>query len=174
MNNIVYGLYLLGEIGLKLCVSPRLRARLLRMLGASIGSNVRVYSCTFINPRNGFRALHLDDDVHVGAGCLIDLEARIRIGKGTTVSPRVVLLSHSDPGSSHDSPLAAIYTPTARGVTIGSHCWIGASTTILDGSKIGDQVVVAAGSLVRGVLEDHFVYAGIPARKIKPVNQLAD
>lgn len=174
MKSVVYGLYLLVEIGLKLCISPRLRARLLRMLGATIGSNVRVYSCTFINPRQGFRTLQLDDDVHVGTGCLIDLESTIRVGKGSTLSPRVTLLSHSDPGSSHGSPLTAVYKPTRQGVAIGLHCWVGANTTILDGSMIGDQVVVAAGSLVRGVLEGKSVYAGVPAIKMKSINQLSE
>lgn len=36
---------------------------------------------------------------------------------------------------------------THKGIEIGSGCWIGAKVTILDGAKIGNGCVVAAGAL---------------------------
>ena len=35
-------------------------------------------------------------------------------------------------------------------IEIGSNVWIGANSVILKGSRIGDNVVVAAGSIVKG------------------------
>lgn len=166
MSEVRYGFYMVAEILLHLCIHPRLRAACLSLLGARIGSNVRIYDCRFINVRNGFGGLRIGDDVHVAPDCLIDLEGSVSIGKGSTLSPRVVVMSHSDPGSAHGSPLCERFPVESKGVVIGEGCWIGASTTVLSGSDVGNRVVVGAGALVRGSLHDAAVYAGVPARRI--------
>lgn len=166
MSEIGYGFYMAAEILLRLCIHPRLRAACLSLLGARIGSNVRIYDCRFINMRKGFANLRVEDDVHVGTGCLIDLEGPVDIGRGSTLSPRVVVMSHSDPGSAHGSPLCERFPVESNGVVIGEGCWIGANATVLSGSAIGNNVVVAAAALVRGALPGDAVYAGVPARRI--------
>jgi acetyltransferase-like isoleucine patch superfamily enzyme len=157
----------LAEIALRLCIVPTLRARLLGLLGATVGRNVRVYECRLMNLADGFRNLSLGNDVHIGTGCLLDLKGPVRIGAGSTLSPRVMLISHSDPGSAHGSRLALSYPPEANGVSIGEQCWIGAGATLLSGSFVGDHTVVGAMALVRGRLESRSLYAGVPARRIK-------
>ena len=52
---------------------------------------------------------------------------------------------------------------------IGSDVWIGARVTVLMGAKINNRVVVGAGSLVNKDLESGYIYAGIPAKKIKKI-----
>jgi acetyltransferase-like isoleucine patch superfamily enzyme len=167
MTGLRHGTFLLAEIALRLCIVPTLRARLLKLLGATIGRNVRVYECRFINLETGFRNLSLGDDVHVGTDCLLDLKGPVRVGAGSTLSPRVTLISHSDPGSAHGALLALKYPPEARGVIIGEQCWIGAGAMLLSGSVVADHTVVGAMALVRGRLESHSLYAGVPARPIK-------
>jgi len=54
-------------------------------------------------------------------------------------------------------------------VNIGSNVFIGAQCVILPGTRIGDNVVVAAHSTVKGELEEGYLYAGNPAVKIKKV-----
>jgi len=56
-----------------------------------------------------------------------------------------------------------------KGVIIGNNCWIGVKVTILDGSVIGDNCVVAAGSLVRGKFPDSSIIGGVPARVLRKV-----
>lgn len=167
MSSLRHGLFLVAELALKLCVMPRLRARLIGLLGGTIGTNVRIYNCTFINLSKGFSNLSVGEDVHIGADCLIDLEGQVSIGKGSTLSPRVTVISHADPGSAHSSPLTLRFPPTRLGVRIGDHVWIGATSTILDGTSIGDLTVVGAGSLVRGELSGGTTYAGVPVRSIQ-------
>lgn len=161
-----YGAYMLVEMALRLCVLPRLRARCLSILGAKVGRNARVYECRFINLWEGFSNLSIGDDVHIGAGCLIDLKGPVSIGHGSTLSPRVVLISHTDPGSAHGSPIVLRYPCEARGVTIGGDCWIGACATLLSGAQVGDGTVVGAMALVRGRLEPGALYVGVPARRV--------
>jgi acetyltransferase-like isoleucine patch superfamily enzyme len=52
-------------------------------------------------------------------------------------------------------------------VRIGSGSWIGHGAMILPGTTIGRNVVVAAGSVVRGTVPDHTVVGGVPARPIR-------
>ena len=52
-------------------------------------------------------------------------------------------------------------------VVIGAGTWIGHGSIILPGTTIGRNVVVAAGSVVRGVVADHAVVGGAPARVLR-------
>ena len=54
-----------------------------------------------------------------------------------------------------------------QGIIIGDDCWIGSKVTILDGTRIGDGCVVAAGAVVRGNIPPYSVIGGIPARILK-------
>ncbi len=164
MSGIRHGFYMLVEMLLRLCIHPRLRAACLGLIGARIGRNVRIYECRFINVRGGFGKLQIGDDVHIGADCLFDLEGPLVIGRGSTLSPRVVVITHTDPGSAHASPWCERFPVEARGVVVGDDCWIGASATLLSGSRIGDRVAVGACALVRGALDGPGVYVGVPAR----------
>ena len=55
----------------------------------------------------------------------------------------------------------------ARAVSIGSGSWIGHGAIVLPGARIGEHVVVGAGSVVTGELPDYCVAVGIPARVIR-------
>ena len=50
---------------------------------------------------------------------------------------------------------------------IGAGSWLGAGAIVLPGAVIGRNVVVAAGSVVRGVVPDRCVVAGVPARVVR-------
>ena len=58
---------------------------------------------------------------------------------------------------------------THQPVSIGSGSWVGQGTIILPGARIGRNVVVAAGSVVRGDVADHAVVGGVPAKVLRPV-----
>ncbi len=60
-----------------------------------------------------------------------------------------------------------------KGATIGENTKIGANATILPDIIIGKNCLVGAGSLVtKNLLEDNYVYAGNPAKKIKHIRDL--
>ena len=57
----------------------------------------------------------------------------------------------------------------ATPVRIGNDVWIGGNVTILPGVTIGNNVVVAAGAVVTKDVPDNTLVGGVPARKIKDI-----
>lgn len=170
MKKIKHGFYLLVVLLLKCIIHPVWRAKILKIMGAKVGQNVRVNSINLFNLENGFRNLIINDDVYIGPECRFDLSNTIKIGRGAVLSSGTCILTHNDPGSYHNSPLCKVYPPTKQVVEIGEFAWIGINAVILAGSRVGDYTIVGALSLVRSYLEDSAVYAGIPAKKIRDIN----
>lgn len=62
-------------------------------------------------------------------------------------------------------------TPVLQPIRIGDRCWCGMNVTILAGVTIGNDVVVAAGSIVTKDVPDNCVVAGIPAKVIRTLER---
>jgi maltose O-acetyltransferase len=89
----------------------------------------------------------------------------ITIGNNVTISTNVTILAH-------DASTNVVDCSTKLGrVDIGNNVFIGAQTTILCNTRIGDNVVVGAGSVVSRDLPDNGVYAGVPARRICSIEE---
>jgi len=56
-------------------------------------------------------------------------------------------------------------------IVIGNNVFIGARVTILPGTRIGDNIIVGAGSIVKGNLKSNSVYAGIPSKYICSIDE---
>ena len=52
-------------------------------------------------------------------------------------------------------------------ISIGNDVWIGARVTILDGVKIGDGAIIAAGAVVNQDVPPYAIVGGVPAKIIK-------
>lgn len=59
-------------------------------------------------------------------------------------------------------------------ISIGNNVFIGLNSIILPGTIIEDNVVIGAGSVVRGHLKKNSVYAGVPVRRIKSIEEYAE
>lgn len=57
----------------------------------------------------------------------------------------------------------------AKPVHIGNDVWIGGNVTILPGVTIENNVVVAAGAVVTKDIPDNTLVCGVPAKKIKDI-----
>lgn len=143
--------------------TPRLRARLLRLCGATIGANVRIHALSLINLESGFANLRVADDVHIGTDCLLDLSDVVVVGAGAVLAPRVMVLTHQDAGAHHGSPVAEVIGTRRAPTTIGAGAFVGAGSTVLCGAEVGHHAVVAAGSLVVGDVAPGDLVSGVPA-----------
>lgn len=149
---------------------------------------VDTYSChTIIDiRRNGAMECH---DVHVGHGAIICIKenGRLCLGKNFAISgtTKIVCTDKIDIGDNvqfswdslvMDSDAHHVFNaegeklPNTKPIKIGNHVWIAANTTILKGSVIGNNCVVAGNSLINNKYElDNHLIAGIPAKIIKPI-----
>ncbi len=73
------------------------------------------------------------------------------IGSNTLIGQNVLILDHDHDYSQDMNRLVASDT------VIGSNCWIGANAIILRGSQIGDNVVIGAGTIIKGTVPDSTV-----------------
>lgn len=61
--------------------------------------------------------------------------------------------------------------PHAKGIKIGDRVWIGLNVTILGGVTIGNDAVVAAGSVVTRDVPAGTLWGGVPAKQIKTLDR---
>lgn len=108
-------------------------------------------------------SLILGNRVALGHNTLLFNYAPIRIGDDFLSAANLIINT-----GTHD-PLTLI--PSAQPVTIGNRVWCGARVTLLGGVTVGDDVVIAAGSLVKDNIPPNSIVAGVPARVIRPLNR---
>ncbi|MBM9459125.1 acyltransferase [Nocardioides sp. zg-536] len=112
------------------------------------------------------RALVIGDRCVLGARLCVTAHESITIADDVWFGQDVFVSDASHGYSDPHTPIGrqfGIHQP----VRIGSGSWIGHGAMILPGTTIGRNVVVAAGSVVRGEVEDHAVVGGVPARVIR-------
>ncbi|MFE2139969.1 acyltransferase, partial [Streptomyces sp. NPDC059466] len=109
--------------------------------------------------------LRLGDGVVLGRGSHVIADTTVTIGSDCYFGPYVYVTSTNH---SYDDPHEPIgkQWPRMEPVRIGPGCWIGTGAVILPGARIGRNVVVAAGAVVRGTVPDHAVVAGAAARGV--------
>lgn len=107
----------------------------------------------------------------------LDASGGLTLGDGIVISTGVTILTHD---YSYTAGLIAINKRPKTDIAIlsevklGDNCFIGARATILPGSKIGNNVVISGGSVVKGLVRDNSVVAGNPAEKIMNTDSWAE
>ncbi|QPP10099.1 acyltransferase [Streptomyces bathyalis] len=101
-----------------------------------------------------------------GSHVIADVQGSVTFGDDVYCGPYVYITSTNH---SYDDPHEPVgkQWPRSAAVEIGSGSWLGAGAVILPGARLGRNVVVAAGSVVRGEVPDHAVVAGAPARIVR-------
>jgi serine acetyltransferase len=114
--------------------------------------------------------LRIGDRCVIGRGSHIVAHADIRIGDDVWTGPYVYITDQNHGYADPDTPIGR-QAPVNKPVEIGAGSWLGAGAIVLPGARIGRNVVVAAGSVVRGEVPDHSVVAGVPARVVRSRTQ---
>jgi acetyltransferase-like isoleucine patch superfamily enzyme len=118
------------------------------------------------DPNLGDRALVIGDGCVIGAWTTITAHTHVVLGDSVFTGQAVFITDASHGYQDPDTPVGRQFGPH-QPVTVGSGTWIGHRAVILPGARIGRNVVVAAGAVVRGEVEDHAVVAGSPARVVR-------
>jgi acetyltransferase-like isoleucine patch superfamily enzyme len=93
----------------------------------------------------------------------------IRIGAGTAISQHTVLIAANHRAVLGQPYLHSPWDETRTGVTVGANVWVGANCVLLPGVTIGDNSLIAAGSVVSRDVPANEIWGGVPARKLKDV-----
>jgi serine acetyltransferase len=110
--------------------------------------------------------VRVGDRCVIGRGSHIVGHWSIDIGNDVQTGPYVYITDQNHSYEDPDMPIGP-QRPVEAGVSIGAGSWIGAHAVVLPGAHVGQHVVVAAGAVVRGVVPDHCVVAGVPARIVR-------
>ncbi|WP_461025948.1 acyltransferase, partial [Streptomyces sparsus] len=110
--------------------------------------------------------LRLGNGVVLGRGSHVIADTSVSIGDDVFFGPYCYVTSTNHSYDDPEMPVGKQWPRTAP-VEIGSGSWIGHGAVVLPGARLGRNVVVAAGSVVRGDVPDHAVVAGAPARVVR-------
>lgn len=130
----------------------------------SVGINTRI-ECTgsFEFLGKGFKC---GDNCGLGTDSFYGCAGGIEIGTDVIIGNYVSMHSENHNYTNSDVPIR-LQGVNHKGIKIGNNCWIGAKTTILDGTVIGNGCIIAAGAVVTGKFPDNSIIAGVPAKIIK-------
>jgi acetyltransferase-like isoleucine patch superfamily enzyme len=128
-----------------------------------IGPGVMIDSFVKIKPVGG------DGDVIIGPNCYVNSGTVVYSGHGVLLESDVLVAANCTlAATNHEFGDRETlirhqgFQPSRGGIVIERDVWLGAGCVILDGTQIGRGSVVAAGSVVRGLLEPYGLYAGRP------------
>ncbi|MBR5203557.1 MAG: acyltransferase [Clostridia bacterium] len=97
-------------------------------------------------------------------GTKISCVSGIEIGDNCLIGTDVLIMDSDGHDIYENSKLCA----NKKDIKIGNHCWLTSKVSVLKGTYIADDIVVALGSIVtKDLLESKSICAGIPARTVK-------
>lgn len=114
--------------------------------------------------------IRIGERCNIGRGSSLVGRCGITIGDDVTIAPNVYVTDHNHTYSEVDVPITRQW-PAEEPVQIGAGSWLGTNAVVLPGARIGRNVVVGAGTVVRGDIPDHSVVVGSSARVVR---QLVD
>jgi galactoside O-acetyltransferase len=167
-----------GMIGIKL------RAKIYSNWFANAPKRLRVLSNVYVN---GWANVTIGDEVTFDRACsleaatgLISIGARtgfncgvwigadsgrIMIGSDVLIGPYVVMRAADH---RHEAGISFKDQGHEPGeIFVGDNVWIGAQACLLSGAHVGKNSIIAAGSVVRGVIPENSLAAGVPAKVVR-------
>jgi acetyltransferase-like isoleucine patch superfamily enzyme len=138
-----------------------IRDLLSQITGSEIDDSVDVFTPLYINYGKHTK---IGKNVFINFDCtFLDLGG-ITIDDGVLIAPKVSLLSEGHPVSPDER-----HSLIPKPIHIKKNAWIGANATILHGVVIGENSVVAAGSVVSKDVPDNVIVGGTPAKIIREI-----
>ncbi len=129
------------------------------------------YNCPFNSWRvklHKWRGVNMGNNVMIGFQVTLDhsYPEYITIEDNVSLAGNNYVLTHSNPYSHFKNVLESFVAP----VTIKKGAWIGIGVMILPDVVIGENSVIAAGSVVTKNIPDCVIAGGTPAKSIKEID----
>jgi acetyltransferase-like isoleucine patch superfamily enzyme len=106
--------------------------------------------------------LEIGDNVFINYGSSLVASTHVKIGNDCMIGTHVMVMDcdfHRVEDKAWDT--------TGKPIVIGDRAWLGNRSIVLKGVRIGDDAVVAAGSVVTHDVPARTVVAGVPAKVIR-------
>lgn len=132
-----------------------------QITGTQIHESVAVFTPLYINYGKNTK---IGKNVFINFDCVFLDLGGITIEDGVFIAPKVSLLTEGHPINP-----AERNSLIAMPIVLKKNAWIGANATILQGVTIGENSVVAAGSVVSQDVPDNTIVGGIPAKVLKDI-----
>lgn len=132
--------------------------------GITVGHGVFFGRGTILSCKDG--DIVLGDHVNIGFHSEVFSASRVTVGSYGLFAAYTYLV-----GGGHAFDQAGVpvveQERTSRGITVGENVWLGTGVKVLDGVRIGRDVVVGAGAVVTTDLPEGVIAAGVPARVVR-------
>ena len=112
----------------------------------------------------------IGNDCSIGEYCHITAINRVTIGNGLLTGRFVYIGDNAHGGLSLEEaeiPPARRYLASKGEVVIGNNVWLGDRVSVFSGVKIGDNVIIGAGSIVTHDIPSNSLAVGSPAKVLK-------
>lgn len=135
-------------------ISPLTEIALERNASLKIGKLFKMHTGAKICVRSG--ECRIGNHVFMGNNSRVICRENVVIGDEVMLSPNVQIYDH-DHDYKAQGGISSLKYKTGS-VIIGNNVWIGANTVILRGSRIGDNCVIGAGSIIKGEVPANSVF----------------
>ena len=141
---------------------PEVRDLFARLFGKPVDPSFRVFPPFYTDFGKN---ITVGKNVFINACCHFQEQGGFTLGDNCLVGHNVVFatLNHGFAPEERQSMLPAP-------IVVGRNVWIGSNSTILQGVTIGDNSIIAAGSVVTKDVLANAIVAGVPARFIRSIS----
>ena len=134
-----------------------------QITGSEIDETLRVFTPFHINYG---KKTTFGRDCFVNFGCTFLALGGITIEDDVFIGPHCVLATEYHP----ENPETR-HSLLTKPIVVKRNAWLGANVTVLAGVTIGENAIVAAGSVVTKDVPDNMIVAGSPARVIREIKK---
>ncbi len=135
-----------------------------QITGSEIDETLRIFTPFHINYG---KKTTFGRDCFVNFGCTFLALGGITIEDDVFIGPHCVLATEYHP----ENP-ATRHSLLTKPIVVKRNAWLGANVTVLAGVTIGENAIVAAGSVVTKDVPDNMVVAGSPARVVREIKKV--
>ena len=135
--------------------------------GIDVGDDFYVKEHTYIDAYGG--KISIGRGAAIAQFCAIHGNGGVKIGDYLMMGHGALILAGNHNYDATSRLPFLFQGSTTKGITIGSNVWLGASVIVLDGASIGDNVVISAGTTVRGKVPSNSLVVVEQPTKIIPL-----
>ena len=139
------------------------RGLLSELFGYEVPQSLRVFPPLYADFGKN---ITVGENVFINACCHFQDHGGVTIGNGCQIGHNVVFAT-LDHGTAPEDRGAMYPAP----IRLGKNVWVGSNSTILRGVTVGDNAIIAAGSVVTKDVAANTVVGGVPARHIRDIDR---